>query len=112
MNQEDIDEMKFPPLLVTLFQFQELGLSFDWSYKDEMIHSVPVPPVELHDRIQRFYEEIRHLQPGFCDECGDWWMKRVQAYWGPRPMFCVPCWRKRLSFYKKTGDWPQAEFNV
>jgi len=112
MQQEDIDEVKFSSLLVTHYKYQELGLSFDWSYKDEMIHSVPIPPENLNDRIQRHYDEIRALQPGFCDECGDWWMKRVQAYWGPRPMFCVPCWRKRLNYYKKTNDWPQIEFNL
>jgi hypothetical protein len=109
MNQEDVDQLRYPPLMVTLFKFQELGLSFDWSYQDEMIHSVPIPPDYLNDRIQMFYDEIRNLQPGFCDECGEWWMKRVQAYWGPRPLFCVPCWRSRLNNYIKTGDWPKAE---
>lgn len=108
--QEDIETIKFPPLVVFLFQCQELALSFDWSYKDEMIHCVPLPPEDMNDRIQRFYDELVALQPGFCDECSEWWIKRVKAYWGPEPMFCVPCWRNRLNTYKKTGDWPRVNF--
>ena len=109
MEQEQIDEMRFPSLLVMLYKFQELGLSFDWSYQDEMIHSVPIPPDYLNDNIQKHYDAIRNLQPGFCDECGAWWMKRIQAYWGARPLFCPPCWRVRLKKYETTGDWPKAD---
>lgn len=107
---EDIDAMKFDGLLITLYKFQWYGLSFDWSYKDEMLHSVPVPPDHLNDRIQTYYDQIRHLQPGYCDECGEWWMKRVQAYWGARPLFCVPCWKRRLSTFQETNRWPEPEF--
>lgn len=110
LQPEDIDIMRFPPIMVFLFQVQTERLSFDWKYKDEMLHSVPVPPDYLNEKIQKFYDELRALQPGFCDECGEWWPKRVQGYWGARPLFCVPCWRFRLKRYQLSGQWPQAEF--
>lgn len=109
VSPEEIDAMKFPPLVVFLLALQEEGLSFDWSYKDGMIHSIPVPGEHLADKIQRFYEELRALQPGYCDECLEWWPRRFQSYWSSRPLFCPPCWKSRIRRYQLSGQWPQAE---
>jgi hypothetical protein len=72
----------------------------------------PLPDRDsIADRISENFEQLKSLQPGHCDECGQWAIKRVRAYWGPKPMFCVPCWRSRLLQYQRTNHWPEADWN-
>jgi hypothetical protein len=111
IQQEDIDEVGFPPIVVTLYLLQVDELSIEWDYV-ENLKVTPLPDREsIADRISENFNELKSLQPGHCDECGQWAIKRVRAYWGPKPMFCVPCWRSRLLQYQRTNHWPEADWN-
>jgi hypothetical protein len=111
IQQEDIDEVGFPPIVVTLYLLQVDELSIEWDYV-ENLKVTPLPDREsIADRISENFNELKSLQPGHCDECGQWAIKRVRAYWGPKPMFCVPCWRSRLIQYQRTNHWPEADWN-
>jgi len=111
IQQEDIDEVGFPPIVVTLYLLQVDELSVEWDYV-ENLKVTPLPDREsIADRISENFEQLKSLQPGHCDECGQWAIKRVRAYWGPKPMFCVPCWRSRLLQYQRTNHWPEADWN-
>jgi len=111
IQQEDIDEVGFPPIVVTLYLLQVDELSVEWDYV-ENLKVTPLPDRDsIADRISENFEQLKSLQPGHCDECGQWAIKRVRAYWGPKPMFCVPCWRSRLLQYQRTNHWPEADWN-
>jgi len=111
IQQEDIDEVGFPPIVVTLYLLQVDELSVEWDYV-ENLKVTPLPDREsIADRISENFNELKSLQPGHCDECGQWAIKRIRAYWGPKPMFCVPCWRSRLLQYQRTNHWPEADWN-
>jgi hypothetical protein len=111
IQQEDIDEVGFPPIVVTLYLLQVDELSVEWDYVQNL-KVTPLPDREsIADRISENFEQLKSLQPGHCDECGQWAIKRVRAYWGPKPMFCVPCWRSRLLQYQRTNHWPEADWN-
>jgi hypothetical protein len=111
IQQEDIDEVGFPPIVVTLYLLQVDELSIEWDYV-ENLKVTPLPDREsIADRISENFNELKALQPGHCDECSCWSIKRVRAYWGPKPMFCVPCWRSRLLQYQRTNHWPEADWN-
>jgi len=111
IQQEDIDEVGFPPIVVTLYLLQVDELSVEWDYV-ENLKVTPLPDREsIADRISENFNELKALQPGHCDECCSWSIKRIRAYWGPKPMFCVPCWRSRLLQYQRTNHWPEADWN-
>ena len=111
IQQEDIDEVGFPSIVVTLYLLQVDELSVEWDYV-ENLKVTPLPDREsIAERISESFNELKSLQPGHCDECGQWAIKRVRAYWGPKPMFCVPCWRSRLLQYQRTNHWPEADWN-
>jgi len=111
IQQEDIDEVGFPPIVVTLYLLQVDELSVEWDYV-ENLKVTPLPDRDsIADRISENFEQLKSLQPGHCDECGQWAIKRIRAYWNPRPMFCVPCWRSRLLQYQRTNHWPEADWN-
>jgi hypothetical protein len=112
IQQEDIEEVGFPSIVVTLYLLQVDELSVEWDYV-ENLKVTPLPDREsIADRISEHFEELKALQPGHCDECGQWAIKRIRGYWGPKPMFCVPCWRVRLLQYQRTGNWPAADFDL
>ena len=110
--QEDIDEVRFPRIVVTLYLLQIDELSVEWDFL-ENLKVTPLPDrADIADRISEHFEELKALQPGHCDECGQWVIKRIRSYWSSRPMFCVPCWRVRLLQYQRTGNWPAVDFDL
>lgn len=112
IHQEDIDEVIFPRIVVTLFLLQMHELSVEWDFV-ENLKVIPIPDNEdLTERITEHFDELKELQPGHCDECCAWSIKRIKAYWGPRPMFCIQCWRRRMNTYIRTGEWPSVEWNL
>jgi len=112
IQQEDIDEVAFPRLVVTLYLLQTQGISIEWDFIENLKVS-PLPEGrDIEERVMEHFEHLKALQPGDCDECGAWALKRVRAYWGPKPMFCVICWKRRLLSYQRSGEWPPAEFDV
>ena len=110
--QEDIEEVSFPRLVVTLYLLQIDELSVEWDFV-ENLKVTPLPDrTDIADRISEHFEHLKALQPGHCDECGQWSIKRIRAYWSPKPMFCVSCWRSRLLQYQRTNRWPEVDFDL
>jgi len=110
--QEDIEPTKFPPLVVTLYQLQRYEHSLEYHLAEQTLKCSPAPTESLSERIAKEYEQLKELQPGFCDECGAWSIRRIMAYWNPSPLFCLPCWEARLDYYRFSGNWPEADLGL
>ena len=110
MPQEDVETPNLPNMVALLHDLQ-LGLySLDWNRDIGILHCTPNPPEDMVKSIRYWYDELKFLQPGVCDSCQQWNIRRLDAYWGASPLYCPRCLNRLLQYFDKTDTWPTVQF--
>ena len=110
MPQEDITPPVLPDLLVLLYELQVRGFSAHVEIATEELRVIPAPDERLIAKIKEHYEELLYLQPGVCDQCQTWNIRRHDAYWGATPLYCALCLLKIVKVFEKHDRWPDVHF--
>lgn len=96
-------------LVQLLIQLQVGDFSIYSKRSTNELRVVPRISTEMLDTVSEHYEEIQTLLPGSCDRCGVWSIKRIEAYWGDHPHYCVRCTAVATLAFKKSGEWPHVD---
>lgn len=63
---------------------------------------------DLFHRVTAFYDLVKRLLPGVCENCGDWTPIRVASYYGSQPAYCHVCLAMAINLFERK-HWPQVE---
>jgi len=112
MPQEDVNSPKLPPLVSLLYELQMMGYSTHRDILLDELRVIPVPDDRLTELVKEHYDELLYLQPGVCDQCQQWHIRRHDAYWGATPLYCGLCLLRLIKAFEKQGVWPDPHLEV
>jgi hypothetical protein len=110
--QEDVEQPRLPNLVWLLHRLQIQEMSIDLMIGADQLHVTPMPDDDMTYAIRSHYKELAFLLPGKCDSCEKWSIKRQESFWAARPHFCSRCMVMALSYFQRTGRWPEAPFEA
>lgn len=109
--QEDVAVPQLPELVMFLHDLQIGQYSIEVNRTSKMLFVWPTPPDEYTALVKKFYAELDFLQPGICDTCKQWHLRRFDAYWGASPLFCARCLSRIIKHFNTTESWPEVEID-
>ena len=112
MPQEDVPAPALPSLIELLYEFQMFGFSAHLDYSTSELRVIPAPELRLIEDIKEHYDELLYLQPGVCDQCLQWQIRRHTAYWGATVLYCGLCLLKAINLFEKHDRWPETMLDI
>ena len=112
MAQEDVTPPPLPSLVAMLYKMQLFGYSAHHDLITDTLRVIPAPPPEMMGDIKDHYEQLLYLQPGICDQCQAWAMRRHDAYWGAQPLYCGHCLHRIVRLFNDKDRWPEPHFEM
>jgi hypothetical protein len=108
VTQEDVQIPDLPALVMLLSDFQIGQYSVEINRTSRMLFVWPTPPDEITELVKVYFEELTYLQPGVCDTCQQWHIRRFDAYWGASPLYCARCLSRIIKHFNTTETWPEV----
>ena len=112
MPQEDVLEPELPGLVTLLYEMQLRNFSAHRDLLTDTLRAIPVPDDRMTDLFRTYFDELLHLQPGECDQCREWHIRRHAGYWGANPLYCGRCLLRIVNVFEKHNRWPDPNLEI
>lgn len=112
MPQEDVERPELPTLVELLYEMQLRDFSAHHDILSDTLRVIPTPDDRLTKLFRDFYDQLLYLQPGECDQCRTWHIRRHAGYWGASPLYCGLCLHRIINLFERNNRWPDANFEI